>query len=538
MQERLRGYLNTLLNKWKALERTQRIRLICAAAAVLVTLVITVFIATRPELTSVLSGQDPVVIAEAEEVLSNAGIKSYITNNNRDLAVDAKSQPSALRALSAVDLGDSSGFTYADALSSSGMGTTEYVKRQNFKHYKEDYLAQIIGGFDGVRKAKVSLTIPESNNYWVDTGEKATAGVYLETTKTLDKSAGLAIARFLSRSVEGLELENIEITDQNYDTIYSNDATATYAGNGYDIEQLRRNEMVTYIKTAFMPLFDETHVILNLTVDNDTMQTNTTTYTSPYDAASQTGVISDEELSKSTATDGVEGEPGLGENDQQTPTYQIGSGTGTATTDDKARRYLYNTVNQLTEKGVGGIVADRSSMSVTFYKYKKYDQKVLTDNDMLGGQSWDAYKDTITETRIPVEQSIIDTLRAGTGIENVQVMAYEVPVFYDEITEPVQVEQLIMFAILALLILLLAYGIIRAAQPDEVTDIEPEMTVDHLLAVTKIDDEKEAEAEAARLQGIEYDAQSEVIRQIKKFVNERPEAVAQLLRNWLNDEWE
>jgi flagellar M-ring protein FliF len=72
-------------------------------------------------------------------------------------------------------------------------------------------------------------------------------------------------------------------------------------------------------------------------------------------------------------------------------------------------------------------------------------------------------------------------------------------------------------------------------QPDEITEIEPELSVEELLVSTQMEDEQLAEVE--RLQEIAFNQESEAKRQIEKFVQEKPEAVAQLLRNWLNEEW-
>ena len=40
------------------------------------------------------------------------------------------------------------------------------------------------------------------------------------------------------------------------------------------------------------------------------------------------------------------------------------------------------------------------------------------------------------------------------------------------------------------------------------------------------------------LDDIEFSEKSETRRMIDKFVDENPEAVAQLLRNWLNEDWD
>ena len=58
--------------------------------------------------------------------------------------------------------------------------------------------------------------------------------------------------------------------------------------------------------------------------------------------------------------------------------------------------------------------------------------------------------------------------------------------------------------------------------------MEPELSVEDLLATTQ---------EESRLDEIELDDKSETRILIEKFVDENPEAVASLLRNWINEEW-
>ena len=66
-------------------------------------------------------------------------------------------------------------------------------------------------------------------------------------------------------------------------------------------------------------------------------------------------------------------------------------------------------------------------------------------------------------------------------------------------------------------------------KPVEVTELEPELSVESLLKTTK---------ENQQLEEIEFNDKSSAREQIEKFVDENPEAVASLLRNWLNEEWE
>ena len=87
-----------------------------------------------------------------------------------------------------------------------------------------------------------------------------------------------------------------------------------------------------------------------------------------------------------------------------------------------------------------------------------------------------------------------------------------------------------LFRSLAVLIIaLLIYVVIRGTAPVKVSEEEPELSVEQLLATTK---------ENQSLDDIEFSDKSETRKMIEKFVDENPEAVAQLLRNWLNDDWD
>ncbi len=71
--------------------------------------------------------------------------------------------------------------------------------------------------------------------------------------------------------------------------------------------------------------------------------------------------------------------------------------------------------------------------------------------------------------------------------------------------------------------------VFKGIGPVEVTELEPELSVEQLLATTK---------ENQTIDDIDFNEISEVRRMIEKFVDEKPDAVAQLLRNWLNEDWD
>ena len=76
---------------------------------------------------------------------------------------------------------------------------------------------------------------------------------------------------------------------------------------------------------------------------------------------------------------------------------------------------------------------------------------------------------------------------------------------------------------------MLIFIIIRSTRPVAVNETEPELSVEDMLATTK--------ENRPVVEDIDVQEKSEVRIAIEKFVDENPEAVALLLRNWLNEGW-
>ena len=87
---------------------------------------------------------------------------------------------------------------------------------------------------------------------------------------------------------------------------------------------------------------------------------------------------------------------------------------------------------------------------------------------------------------------------------------------------------MIVFVLILLILALLAFVILRSMMRERVPE-EPEepLPVDALLQSTP--DET--------IEDIEVEPKSETRLVLEKFVEENPEAAANLLRNWLNEDW-
>ena len=120
----------------------------------------------------------------------------------------------------------------------------------------------------------------------------------------------------------------------------------------------------------------------------------------------------------------------------------------------------------------------------------------------------------------------------ATGIPtaNISIVAYDVPIFQPEeglSLSPSNIAQIILIVlILALLLIVVLTTFKKNKEEEEV--VEPELSVEDLLTTTQ---------DHQNVEDIDLETKSEIRLMVEKFVDENPDASAQLLRNWLNEEW-
>ena len=78
------------------------------------------------------------------------------------------------------------------------------------------------------------------------------------------------------------------------------------------------------------------------------------------------------------------------------------------------------------------------------------------------------------------------------------------------------------------MLLVMIVGLIIAIMPrkDRVAELQPAVAVEG------------PQTEESKIEELKFEDSSEIKRQIDRFVRQKPEAVAQLLRNWLMDDWD
>jgi flagellar M-ring protein FliF len=541
--DRLKQIGQKLLDIWKNYTVRQRAVIISSVAVVAIALAILVFVVNKPQYETLTTCKSYSEMQEVTALLDENGIAYNIEDKTMVVQVDKSNLTTAKMVLASSDI-QADGYTLEDALSGS-FTTTEADKQKKWQAYLESQFEEDLESFDGVKSASVNVTLGESTNIYYSTKQDATIGVVLKLSKDLDEDVATGMAQLLATSVGNSSTDGITIISTDGTTLFSKaDDVGTGSGtslgtinNQLKIKNQIESSITSHLRQSMLAtgLYDEAHVQLNLDMNWDAVSTINTEYSAP-DGMDQ-GLYSESYEEASSGTNGAGGVPGTTSNDSDSSTtYYLSDGTNsTSSYSVKKYAYLPNVLVTTTDQQPGQVILDSSSMAVTFVKNVIYNEDDVKSQGLLGDLTWEEFKAQNAESvAVDVDATWIPAISLGTGIAeaNIAVLAYNKPFFVDsEGNTFVRNWTFWLQVVLALVILgLLAFVVLRSARPLTVEEKEPELSVDEMLRNTK--------EQQTPLEEIDLQEKSETRKAIEKFVDENPEAVALLLRNWLNEGWD
>ena len=225
--------------------------------------------------------------------------------------------------------------------------------------------------------------------------------------------------------------------------------------------------------------------------------------------------------------------PGTDSNDETDYYYQT-SGTGNSAYNEETYKFKPSERVTQTIRNMPFIDHTTSSLAVTLRKPVQITEEQLETEGLLEETTFDEYVNThsdITPMEVSDELKQLFSDASGIPVNNISINAYTEPFYIAKAVEEGMNYSLILEILLAALIVgLLLFVVFRAMKPQEIIETEPELSVERLLATTR---------ENQSLEDIEFGEKSETRKMIEKYIDENAEAVAALLRNWLNDDgWE
>jgi len=514
LPEAITKFINTYKEKWNALDKSQKIRIIVSVVIVLGSVLVAAFLVTRPNYERIVTGSSE-QIGEMSSVLTESAIGHKIGDNNTSILVKAKDKDSAQIALAqSGHLGESTKFE--DSLNLITFSRTESDKQKIYKEYYESKIATKLKKMDTIAEATVNLSIPEKSVFIGDNqDDEPSASVMITPKVALNKDQLQGIAKLVASSVERLDESNVSIVDNTGAVLNNFEANEILTGLNSTSLQLQANkkaEVESQITQLLGDLSDNVKVVANIVCDFDQETTSSVTYESPVEG-SDSGIIISQEISKEnlqnagTATlTGTDANQGLG-------ATLTSTGEGSSYKSDKSiTNYEVNQTSKEQIKGLGNIDPQRSSITVNFL----YGKKVTVSPVETEEQIDTVVKMVSSATGINVERVTVSAFKTLSAEEESNGITFTTVLIILESFAPY-----LTAIIIILVAVVFVSRLLKANKENE-----------ELLAYEGLGanvDYTVGEDDSIK----ELDNNSEVKQQIGAFIDKQPDIAAGMLRNWL-----
>ncbi|HAK57361.1 MAG TPA: hypothetical protein DCP06_00110, partial [Lachnospiraceae bacterium] len=531
MMDRLIAIRDKLLEFWNRYTTKQKTIIISVALAIFFAIVLLAYFLTRPVYVDLISLNSEAASSFREQ-LDAAGVDyedEAVSTDRVRFRVEQSQYTDAVAVMGANQVTDETGMSWQDALQED-MTTTSQIRSKKIDLALQASIRNGLLTFDGVEDATVFLDRPSDDGTVFAEQKESSVSVSLKLAQgyEMDEQVSMGIAYYVANAVGNKTTDNIIITDTAGNLLYGSKEDNTLGGavtGNADYRQKLQNQFALNVETMLRKAgWDDVDVSKNAIVFNmDKIEELVKTYTA--NEGMEQGLYSHSYEYKSTGQSGTGGIPGTDSNGDETD-YPI-VGTGTTNTETTLNKYDFlpnETVRNIAYE-VGAVRPDESSIGIILTHYTIIHEESLEEQGLLDDMSFDQYVDensAVTAIDLENRDELVALVAAATGIAtgNIEIIAQDKPVymaketvgFFDNITN------YLMIILTVLIAALLIFVIIRGTSPVEVTETEPELSVEDLLETTRDD--------RSALEEIELDDKSETRIMIEKFVDENPEAVA------------
>lgn len=541
MMDQLIAMKDKIVAFWNKYTTRQKTVIICVVLAVFFALVLLSYFLTRPVYTHLATFSDAGLANTLSEALEGKNIKYKMdtdASGTTSFEVEQSDYSEAVLAMGANGIVDKE-MTWETALESD-MTTSSLEKHTKITLALQSSIKENLLNFAGVQDATVIIDRPEDDKTFIAATKEASVSVTLRLAegKEMERETATAMAYYLTNAVGNKTTDNIVIVDTAGNLLYGAKTDNTLGGTVSGIDDYKSKLQQTFAeRTRKMLLkagYDDAEVSsMAIKFNMDQVEELITTYS--VGEGQDQGYYSSSYEYSSNGQSGSGGVPGTDSNGEDTDYMLQNNGTTNSETILNKYNYLPNEDVQNIKREVGAVVPEESSIGIILTRYRKVSEETLEEQGALNDISFDEYIEQNSQVNtLETPEDLLPLVAAATGIaENrISIRIQEKPVF--EAKEDTGLlaggfTNYLMVILAVLIGALLIFVIIRGTSPVEVTELEPELSVEDLLATTR-EDEK-------GLEEIEMGEKSETRTMIEKFVDENPEAVAMLLRNWINEDW-
>ena len=535
MPEQIQALLNKILEWWRRFTKRQQALIVSITAVVLLAFVIWVVVLSQPTYIRLITCDDTAQSAQVQTLLTDNSINYQVSQDGLTYSVLEKDEAQANILLGSNSI-PASGYSLSDVIDGS-FSTTEADKEKRYQLYLEERFAKCLEVYTMVDSAVVTLNLPNDDGTILSKQEDAYASVTLTLNAPMGEKTAAGIARYVATMLGNDDTKQITITDSEGNLLYAGDEISTAQGT-ISNNQSHQDEVELSIATEVRDVllstevYDNVEVAMNLDMSFDKDSFVDTHYY--VEEGQAQGYLFHESGANSSSTNGAGGVPGTDSNDDDTTYVTSNGSTSESSTEEWDKTYRPSQKVTTHEGQVGVINYGTSSVSVACTSIVTYSQEQMEKDGTLDelGMTFDQFvKENDKRTQLEVSPDFVTLVAKATGFSeaNVQIVAYDVPMFQYKSTGGVDITFILQLVLALLIFAMLGFVVFRSLKVEHEEPVEEEVTLEELIASTQ-DNEEE-------LEDIGYTEKSEARILIEKFVDEKPEAVASLLRNWLNEDW-
>ena len=237
----LKNVMGQFGNIWKGISLSHKFIMIMMTMGFIGGIIGVTQWARKPDFALLYGDLGPKESGEIVDLLKEENVTFQIRGNGSAIAVPSEKVHEMRLKLAAKGLPrEESGYELLDKV---GFGTSDFVQRVNYRRAIQGELAKTIRHLDYVEWAQVHLALPEGSLF-VEDEKQPTASVIL---KLKSRSAGIlkpeqvtSIVHLVSASVEGLQPENVTITDTRGNLLSKKELPASMIGASNDQLEIKK----------------------------------------------------------------------------------------------------------------------------------------------------------------------------------------------------------------------------------------------------------------------------------------------------------
>lgn len=530
--DKLKELGSRILEWWNRFTAKQKTLIVAGVAVVIIAIVGVVSVLRQPHYVVLRECETTAEAAEVRDLLQGENMTFTVSDDGLVIKILKEQLSDANLLLGANNIKAAS---YGiENVTDGSFSTTESDKQKKYIVYLEKSLEHdFLSKFTAVRSASVRLDIPESNGTLLDSGEESHAWVLLELQDEFNSDSAAYLARAIATAIGNETTNNIVIMDTEGNMLFTGDDNYTTSGTAnaqLSVKSEAEKQMINEVRKVLLGTkeFDNVEVATNLVLDFSTTERTSHNYSAP-DGRTE-GMKAHEDTFNAENTSNVGGIPGTDSNDDDTTYVLQDDGSSSSTQSEVATDYLPNEEIVTTRTPAGLINYSDSSLTASLIKYNIIREEDVRTQGELDGVTWEEYKLANTErARIEVDETFYAAVSNATGIPtgSISLVAYSENIFFDAEGSRITATDILQILLIIVILALLAFVVLRSMRGEKHEEEEEELAVENLLQSTP----------ETQLEDISVENESEEKRLINKFVEENPEAAANLLRNWLNEDW-